>query len=84
MRQRAHPGSQRCNRNFRLVGEQRPDDHRTGVMAEFLVEEFLQLRRAAAPGFVARIERRVGLEALESLDDAGGIADRLSIEKQYR
>src|SRR5439155_4896159 len=60
-----------------LVEERAPH-----VRAELLVEEVLERERPAARGVVGRIERRLGSQALEALDDARRVVDRLAVEHE--
>src|SRR5439155_1461760 len=58
-----------------LVEERAPH-----VRAELLVEEVLEGERPAALGVVGRIERRLGSQTLEALDDARRVVDRLAVD----
>src|SRR5262249_55414626 len=52
------------------------------VRAELLVEELLERERPAALRRVGRVERRLRPQALEALDDARRVVDRLAVEHQ--
>ena len=52
------------------------------VLAQLLVEELLQRQRALAFGRVLRVQRGLGVAALERGDDGGRVPDRLAVEGQ--
>ena len=54
------------------------------MRAQLLVEEVLQLERAAALLGVGRVERRLGVALLERGDDRGRVADRAAVHLQHR
>ena len=61
-----------------LVPGELPD-----IGAELLVEELLQLERAAPLGDVRRVERRLGVALLQRGDDRGRVADSLSVDAEH-
>src|SRR5438046_7337009 len=72
-------GSRELGLRQELVEERAPH-----VRAELLVEEVLELERPAAVGRVGRVERRLGPQALEALDSARRVVDRLAVEHEDR
>ena len=77
-----HAGGEDGSGADRIVREQRPHDRRADRVTDLLVEEVLERERPAACRLVARVEGRLGLEALERLDDARRVGDRLPVEEQ--
>src|SRR5206468_2011839 len=76
----AHAGGEDVPRADGVVREQRPHDRRADRVTDLLVEEVLERERPPARRLVARVEGRLGLEALERLDDARRVRDRLPVE----
>src|SRR5438876_3744818 len=72
-------GSRELGLRQELVEERAPH-----VRAELLVEEVLELERPAAIGRVGRVVRRLGPQALEALDSARRVVDRLAVEHEDR
>src|SRR6059036_1635880 len=58
-------------------------EHRPDRRPELLVEEVLELERAAARGLVARVEGRLRIRALEGRDDTRRVVDRTTVEDEH-
>ena len=68
-------GHQRREEQVR-VGEERVEHDPADIGAERLVEELLELECSSPIVGIGRVERRLGVAALERLDDPGRVSDR--------
>src|SRR5207244_889992 len=82
---RAGPEAERQEGDREIaVGEEPVEDRPPDVWAELDVEVLLELERAAPGRLVAGVERWVGMQALERLDDARRVGDRAAVEHEHR